>query len=431
MTGLQIRRALIGLSTLVMLIFLQLCVPQARGLARQAAKSTDQQVLKRAWEVFNAGHPGDAEKRIKDYLGREDDMGRQAENLQRHIVSINRIYALYGDVAKLTNQRRLKGPSRDACEKLDEIESEAKTWVNARSKKAAQDLPGFREKAGCRDLLCPPDIIQSALLEIRSLIKQGSCSQAETRRQALSAQCPNNTEEVDPLAKDLAGCRETKSAKPAGGAPPNPVIAPITTVPVSSNPDNNRALYDNYISQARAAFFRQEYSKARQWAQSALQVFPTGTAAKELLIDIGNGEANKMDAPAPAGPTGGDRTGAADKGGNLPAESPASMQEIRAAVGKFYQGEYSEAKKRLGEFLNGNHSPRLEALAHFYLGATVATECMLAATPDDAAREQAVAHFVNAIRLWGTNQPPEWPMLFESISPKLLDWYRQAKKSPQ
>jgi tetratricopeptide (TPR) repeat protein len=94
---------------------------------------------------------------------------------------------------------------------------------------------------------------------------------------------------------------------------------------------------------------------------------------------------------------------------------------LSSGIDAYYSGKYDQATKLLTAFANDAHSPRVLALAHFYVGASAASEFYLGQQKDSAKKEEARSSFSRAIK-----DAPQFSPDLTKLSPKIRNLFAEA-----
>jgi tetratricopeptide (TPR) repeat protein len=94
---------------------------------------------------------------------------------------------------------------------------------------------------------------------------------------------------------------------------------------------------------------------------------------------------------------------------------------LSSGIDAYYSGKYDDAKKKLTAFANAPHSPRVLALAHFYVGASAASEFYLGEQKDPARKEEARTSFSQAMK-----DAPQFSPDLTKLSPKIRNLFAEA-----
>jgi tetratricopeptide (TPR) repeat protein len=97
------------------------------------------------------------------------------------------------------------------------------------------------------------------------------------------------------------------------------------------------------------------------------------------------------------------------------------MNELSKGLVAFYDGRYAEAQKGLDEILRGKHSPSIMALTHFYAGAALSSEFLLAGGKDKSKKDAALKAFQQTL-VADPGYAPRW----DAVSPKIKQIYSEA-----
>jgi tetratricopeptide (TPR) repeat protein len=106
------------------------------------------------------------------------------------------------------------------------------------------------------------------------------------------------------------------------------------------------------------------------------------------------------------------------------AQGKLEEQPLRLGLAAYFAGQYEEAEKQCGEYLD-NHGRKI-ALALFFRGAAHASRYFLSGELDTQQKDLAMADFRAARKSPGQFQPPA-----QFVAPKILSMYSQAVASGQ
>lgn len=147
-----------------------------------------------------------------------------------------------------------------------------------------------------------------------------------------------------------------------------------------------REVAQQFVTEARAALGRQDYQAAVEKLQAATALDSRNREARQLLSQ---------------------------------AQESAREQPLRIGLRAYFEGNYDEASRQLGDYLK--NSGRKRALATFFQGVTHGARYFLSGERDVRERQLAVESFHTLQTEFATFRPPE-----KFVSPKILALYAEA-----